>query len=194
VPVVSAPEPVDLTQLWINNIHEWNPAMKLGDGVEQAIHSVAMLTCLSPDGLLSAAALAEFHGVSASYLLKHLQALSGAGIVQTWPGPKGGYRLARPPEKITLLDIVLAVEGPEPAFRCREIRRRGPNPPTARMFAKPCNINAAMLSAERAYRAELRRVTIADIISELNDLDDGSIAARGCAFLAERQRRSAALA
>lgn len=164
--------------------------MKLGDGVEQAIHCVALLTRLSPGGVLSAAALAEFHGVSTSYLLKHLQALSGAGILQTVPGPKGGYRLARPPEKITLLDIVLAVEGPEPAFRCNEIRRRGPNPLPARLLTKPCTINAAMLRAERAYRAELRRVSIADIVSELSEADDGSIARRGCAFLSIHERKS----
>lgn len=102
--------------------------MKLGDGVEQAIHSVSMLAGLSEGGVLSAAALAEFHGVSTSYLLKHLQSLSNAGIVTTVPGPKGGYRLARTTDKITLLDIVLAVEGPQPAFRCAEIRQRGPNP------------------------------------------------------------------
>ncbi len=164
--------------------------MKLGDGVEQAIHCVAMLSQLSPDGVLSAAALAEFHGVSTSYLLKHLQALSGAGILQTVPGPKGGYRLARPPAKISLLDIVLAVEGPEPAFRCNEIRRRGPSPPPARLLAKPCAINAAMLRAERSYRAELRRVSIADILDEVNEIDDGSIARRGCAFLAIHERKS----
>src|ERR1700753_4198013 len=103
--------------------------MKLSDGVEQAIHCVAVLAGLSADGVLSAAALAEFHGVSTSYLLKHLQALSGAGILETTPGPKGGYRLARAPEKISLLDIVLAVEGASPAFRCSEIRQRGPKPP-----------------------------------------------------------------
>lgn len=102
--------------------------MKLGDGVEQAIHSVGMLAGLSEGGVLSAAALAEFHGVSTSYLLKHLQSLSSAGIVATVPGPKGGYRLARTTDRITLLDIVLAVEGPQPAFRCAEIRQRGPNP------------------------------------------------------------------
>ncbi|HEX2114255.1 MAG TPA: Rrf2 family transcriptional regulator [Alphaproteobacteria bacterium] len=164
--------------------------MKLSDGVEQAIHSVVMLTGLSRDGVLSAAALAEFHGVSTSYLLKHLQALSGAGILHTVPGPKGGYRLAKPPEKISLLDIVLAVEGPEPAFRCNEIRRRGPNPPSARVLKKPCQINAAMLRAEQAYRAELKRVTIADIVAEVNDLDDGSIARRGCAFLSIHERKS----
>lgn len=164
--------------------------MKLSDGVEQAIHSVTMMTGLSAEGVLSAAALAEFHGVSTSYLLKHLQALSGAGILETVPGPKGGYRLARRPEKISLLDIVLAVEGPEPAFRCTEIRQRGPNPLPARMFKRPCQINAAMLRAEDAYRAELKRVSIADIAMAVDKADDGSIARRGCAFLAANERKS----
>jgi Rrf2 family protein len=165
--------------------------MKLGDGVEQAIHSVSMLSSLSEGAVLSAAALAEFHGVSTSYLLKHLQALSGAGIVDTVPGPKGGYRLAKATDEITLLDIVLAVEGPAPAFRCAEIRQRGPNPLPGRYFAKPCGINAAMLKAEKAYRAELAKVTITDILADLNATDDGGIAARGCAFLELNERRTA---
>ena len=165
--------------------------MKLGDGVEQAIHSVGMLAGLSESGVLSAAALAEFHGVSTSYLLKHLQSLSNAGIVATVPGPKGGYRLARATDRITLLDIVLAVEGPQPAFRCAEIRQRGPNPLPGRYFTKPCGINAAMLKAEKAYRAELAKTSIADIGIELAALDDGSIAARGCAFLQIHERKTA---
>ena len=164
--------------------------MKLGDGVEQALHSVAMLAGLTDGGVLSAAALAEFHGVSTSYLLKHLQALSGAGTLETFPGPKGGYRLAKPPSGITMLDVVLAVEGPAPAFRCSEIRQRGPNPVPGRFFDKPCNISSAMLRAERVYRAELAKTTIADLIVELTALDDGSIAARGCAFLAIHERKT----
>jgi len=173
---------------WTNFIYD-RKNVKLSDGVEQAIHSVTMLAGLSSEGVLSAAALAEFHGVSASYLLKHLQALSGAGIVQTLPGPKGGYRLAREPATITLLDIVLAVEGSAPAFRCNEIRRRGPNPLPSRMLTKPCSINAAMLRAEQAYRAELRRVSIADILSDVGEMDDGTIARRSCSFLETHERR-----
>ncbi|MGX5667827.1 Rrf2 family transcriptional regulator [Rhizobium daejeonense] len=165
--------------------------MKLGDGVEQAIHSMTMLASLSGDGVLSAAALAEFHGVSPSYLLKHLQALSAAGLVTTVPGPKGGYRLARKASAITLLDIVIAVEGPQPAFRCQEIRQRGPDPLPLRYFEKPCGIAAAMLAAERVYRAELRKTSIADLISDLQTTDDGGIAARGCAFLELNERKSA---
>jgi len=163
--------------------------MKLGDGVEQAIHCVTVLAALPADGLLSAASLAELHGVSTSYLLKHLQVLSGAGIVRTEPGPRGGYRLGRLPGDISLLDIVLAVEGPEPAFRCKEIRQNGPDPLPPEYFKTPCQINAAMLRAEHAYRNELRGVTIQDLIAQVKAADDGAIAARGCAFLASHLRQ-----
>lgn len=164
--------------------------MKLGDGVEQAIHCVLLMSGLSETGVLSAAALAEFHGVSPSYLLKHLQAMAGAGLLESVPGPKGGYRLAKPADRITLLDIVLAVEGPEPAFRCGEIRQRGPNPVAGRFFKSPCAVNAAMLKAERAYRAELKQVTIADLGSRGGSELGQAIATRTCAFfdLHERNR------
>ena len=61
-----------------------------------------------------------------AYLAKALQALTAAGITESRPGPLGGYRLARPPAEVTLLEIVLAVDGAATAFRCSEIRRRGP--------------------------------------------------------------------
>jgi Rrf2 family protein len=163
--------------------------MKLGDGVEQAIHCVAMLAGLPPQRVLAAAALAEYHGVSPSYLLKHLQALSSAGIVAAVPGPAGGYRLARPPSQISLLDIVLAVEGPEPAFRCAEIRQRGPDPLPGKP-TRPCGINAAMQRAEQTYRRELARVTIADLGAQLaTDDTSGAIAARQLHFLGAKARR-----
>lgn len=162
--------------------------MKLGDGVEQAIHCVLVLSGLSKDGVLSAAALAEFHGVSTSYLLKHLQALSGAGLLVSVPGPKGGYRLAKPVDRITLLDIVIAVEGPEPAFRCAEIRQRGPLPVASHFFKSPCAVNAAMLKAERAYRAELKKVTIADLSADAASSLGKAITARTCAFFDLNER------
>jgi Rrf2 family protein len=166
--------------------------MKLGDGVEQAIHCVALLAGLPDDGVLAAAALAEYHGVSTSYLLKHLQALSGAGILMSVPGPAGGYRLARGAARITLLDIVLAVEGAEPAFRCAEIRQRGPGRLPGKP-TRPCEINAAMLRAEQAYRRELARVTIAQLGADVAAHDtDGRIAARCSAFIDAKLRRFAA--
>jgi Rrf2 family protein len=162
--------------------------MKLGDGVEQAIHCTLLLSGLPADGVLPATALAEFHGVSASYLLKHLQALTAANILISVPGPKGGYKLARAPQQISLLDIVLALEGAAPAFRCAEIRQRGPDPLPQSAFAKPCAINAAMLKAERAWRAELKAVSIADLTYDETSATGRAVTAHSCAFRERRQR------
>jgi Rrf2 family protein len=164
--------------------------MKLSDGVEQAIHSVLLLSGLPVNGVLPAAALAEYHGVSSSYLLKHLQALAGAGLLLSVPGPKGGYRLAREPAHISLLDIVLAIEGPEPAFRCAEIRQRGPSPIADRFHKAPCGVNVAMLRAEKAYRAELEKVTIADLYVDPRSALGSAIMSRACGYLEAHQRTS----
>lgn len=166
--------------------------MKLGDGVEQAIHCMLMLSGLNADGAMPAAALAEYHGVSTSYLLKHLQALAGAGLLTSVPGPRGGYRLGRAAEKISLLDVVIALEGAGPAFRCSEIRQRGPDPLPAKFFAKPCGVTAAMLKAERAYRDELRKVSIAELAKNSDTELGNAIEGRSCAFRERHERRPAA--
>ena len=166
--------------------------MKLGDGVEQAIHCMLMLSGLKPDGAMPAAALAEYHGVSTSYLLKHLQALAGAGLLTSVPGPRGGYRLGRAAEKISLFDVVVALEGAGPAFRCSEIRQRGPSPLPQKYFAKPCAVTAAMLKAERAYRDELRKVSIAELAHNPDTELGNAIEGRSCAFRERHERRPAA--
>ena len=137
--------------------------MRMSDGVEWGVHACTLLATLPADTALPAAKLAEYHGVPAAYLAKHLQALARAGVLETVKGPRGGYRLARPPAEITLADIVEAIDGDEPAFRCTEIRRRGPTAMPAREYPKPCGIHAAFDRADDAWRAELRATTIADL-------------------------------
>jgi Rrf2 family protein len=146
--------------------------MRMSEGVEWSLHCCVVLGGL-PDGVaLPGARLAEFHDVPASYLAKHLQALSAAGIVESTPGRRGGYRLARSARDITLLDVVLAVDGHESAFRCSEIRRRGPSAVEPERYVRPCGIARAMWDAESAWRDVLRRTTIGDLVAEL----DGTVA------------------
>lgn len=162
--------------------------MKLGEGVEAAIHCTATLASVDGNGTMPGAALAECFGLSPSYLLKHLNQLTAARILESVPGPAGGYRLARAAEQITLLDVVLAIEGREPAFRCGEIRRNGPVKIDASAYVKPCGINAAMLKAERAYRAALAEVKISDIVAEYAAEGDPRSYAASCAFVERHQR------
>jgi Rrf2 family protein len=139
--------------------------MKLSEGVEWGIHCATLLAVLPPGTALPAGRLAEFHGVPTAYLAKHLQAMSRAGLLESVPGARGGYRLARPAGSIPMLDVVEAIDGVEPAFRCSEIRRRGPTARPAREYRVPCAIHAAMNRADDAWRNELRATSIADLVA-----------------------------
>jgi Rrf2 family protein len=143
--------------------------MRLGDGVEWALHCCTVLASLPTGTALPASRLAELHGVPGAYLAKHLQALGRAGILTAVPGPGGGYRLGRAPAGISLLDIVEAVEGGSGSFRCTEIRRRGPAALPDREYKGPCSIASAMYRADEAWRAELRAQSLADLCATVAD-------------------------
>lgn len=157
--------------------------MRMSDGVEWALHCCTLLAGLPEGQTLPAARLAEFHEVPPAYLAKHLQALTAAGITTSVPGPRGGYRLARPPADISLLDVVLAVDGDDPAFRCTEIRQRGPATGPASAYRRPCGIARAMWRAEDAWRRELAATSIGDLIEELVRTVPTEVLAKGVAWV-----------
>lgn len=162
--------------------------MKLSEGIESGLHCALLLAMIPAEAVLPARALAEFHGVSETYLLKHLQTLAGSGILQAVPGPKGGYRLAHRPDAITVLDVVEAIEGDQPAFRCTEIRQRGPCPGKSSSYRIPCAINQTMLRAESAWKDSLRSVTIADLVHQITGKVDPKSAQCATHWIGERLR------
>ncbi len=141
--------------------------MRISEGVERGVHCATVLAALPDAATLPGKALAELHGISETYLLKQLQALTAAGLLESVPGPKGGYRLARHAGQISLLDLVQAIEGSDSAFRCTEIRARGPAQLAGQpRFATMCAINRAMLRAEVAWRESLRATTLAELAAQ----------------------------
>ena len=137
--------------------------MRLSEGVEWGLHCAVLLAVMPPDTALPTSRLAEFHGVPVAYLAKHLQAMSRAGILAAVPGRGGGYRLARPAVDVSALDVVEAVDGEDPAFKCLEIRRRGPAAAPAREYRTMCGIHRVMVEADDAWRTRLARTSIADL-------------------------------
>jgi Rrf2 family protein len=135
------------------------------NSVEYGIH--CLLWLVDPaSGQPSSRDLAELQGISPSFVAKIFPKLEKAGIVQAAAGVRGGYRLARAPADITVLDIVDAIEGNKPLFDCQEIRDRcavfdddAPNWATNGV----CAIHAAMLRAEKAMRESLAQETLASI-------------------------------
>ncbi|GCF10733.1 RrF2 family transcriptional regulator [Dictyobacter arantiisoli] len=164
--------------------------MKLSEGVEWGLHCVSVLAGLPSGATLPTKTLAEYHGLSETYLSKHLQALTNARIIESVPGPRGGYRLLRLPEEITLLEIVEAIDGREPLFRCTEIRQRGPLAceASAQAYRLPCGIHVAMARAEKAWREALKTQTLADIVNQYTQDVDPQQQQRRNQWMSERLR------
>jgi len=140
--------------------------MRMSEGVEWSLHCCLTLCWIETDRPAPAAKLAAIFDLPAPYLNKRLQALVRGGVLVSTPGVHGGFRLARPPEKITLMDVVTAIEGAEPAFRCTEIRQRGAGADRPdHEFQRQCVVTTAMRKAELAWRRELAGQTVADLVA-----------------------------
>lgn len=141
--------------------------VKLPESTEWVLHATASLAQLNPGVTASAAQLAEHYDVPAAYLAKQLQALVHAGVLIATTGPRGGFRLARPAEQITLRQVIEAVDGTSAFYTCNEIRQRGRGAVSPEQCVRTCQIAARMAGAEAAYRHALANVTIADIVASL---------------------------
>lgn len=139
----------------------------MSEGVEWALHSCLNLTWLPPGRSVAAAKLAAFYDLPPAYLNKQLQALARAGIVSSISGPRGGFQLARSPESITLLDVVVAIEGADEAFRCDQLLKRGPGSDPGADYRQTCLISQAMRRADLAWRRELAGQTLAELKAEV---------------------------
>jgi Rrf2 family protein len=137
----------------------------LTTSAEYGLHCLLWLSC-SNDTPLSSRELAQFQGISPTFVAKIFSKLEKAGIVSASEGVRGGYLLARSPKDISILEIVDAIEGEKPLFDCQEIRGRcavfGTRPP-AWAINGVCAIHAVMLRAEKAMRQELARESLGDV-------------------------------
>ncbi|MFG2004121.1 RrF2 family transcriptional regulator [Spirillospora sp. NPDC048911] len=141
----------------------------MGEGVEWALHTCLNLAWVDNDRAVPTATLAAFYDLPPAYLNKQLQALVRAGILSSTSGPRGGFRLARRPAQITVLDVVTAIEGPQEAFECTEILRQAPGGEQGADYRATCVISQTMRQAELTWRRELAGRTLADIKSTVEE-------------------------
>lgn len=88
--------------------------MKLSKGFEQAIYVILILEIKGQGQPLKSTVLSDELQVSDSSLKKVLRKLVLANLIKSVASKDGGFLLAKPIEQISLLDVLLAVEGEEP--------------------------------------------------------------------------------
>jgi Rrf2 family protein len=141
--------------------------VKLPVSTEWVLHCATTLAQLEPGATASTKQLADYFDLPGPYLAKQLQALVRAGLLVGTTGPRGGFRLARPPAEITLLQLVEAVDGAASPYECREIRRRGRGALPREDCLDTCILARKMAEAHDAWRQHLGGITLAGILSEL---------------------------
>ena len=86
--------------------------MKISRSTGYALLAVGYLAQHQKEGIILSQAISKKYNIPLEYLLKILQQLVKANILRSKRGPRGGFSLARPVKKITLLQVIEAVDGP----------------------------------------------------------------------------------
>jgi len=128
-----------------------------------AEYALRAILCLAgrPDQPKSADALAKKTQVPRSYLTRVLQDLTAAGLVQSRPGPGGGYELAGDPGEVTILDVVNAVSPLERIRHC---------PLGITSHTKLCPLHHELDRAYAATESAFRGVTLKNLIESTSPI------------------------
>jgi Rrf2 family protein len=92
--------------------------MQITRQADYALRAVIFLSRLDGDQKASTSAIAEEQKIPPSFLAKIVSQLSLAGLIQTSRGARGGVSLAKPPQDISVLDVIEAIDGPVMLNEC----------------------------------------------------------------------------
>jgi Rrf2 family iron-sulfur cluster assembly transcriptional regulator len=118
----------------------------------------AMAHLANKASVVSVSTLAENEGIPDVFLRKIMQRLHRAGLVASVHGPLGGYKIAREPGNITVLDILQAIQGPvclnacfaDPAL-CKNI--------------KVCAFRKELKVLQKEINSWLAGITLSDVLA-----------------------------
>jgi Rrf2 family protein len=118
----------------------------------------AMLALAAAGDMVTAQALADAQSLPHKFLEAILGDLRRAGLVRSHRGAVGGYRLAAPPDRISVGDIIRAVDGPLAGVR-------GMRPEEAKYDGVAEHLQTVWVATRAAIRAVLDETTLAMVVN-----------------------------
>jgi len=131
--------------------------MRLTKHTDYALR-VLIYAAMHEDRLVSTEEIAETYGISAHHLVKIINNLGKEGILEVKRGRKGGVRLARPPEKIVVGEVVRLTEPDFQMVECFDRSSKGCP------IVSACGLIRPLEEATAAYIEVLDGYTLAEII------------------------------
>jgi Rrf2 family protein len=142
--------------------------MKLSVRGEYALRALLVLGLNYGEGVVRIQTISEQQNIPKKFLEQILNDLKTLGAVESRRGASGGYRLARPPQNITLASVVRHTEGALAAVSCVSDRfyERCTCPDEAR-----CPIRAVMQEVRQAVVGIMEQATVADLCERSQRLE-----------------------
>jgi len=134
--------------------------MKLSLRGEYALRALLVLGLKYEQPVVRIQAISEHQNIPKRFLEQILNDLKSAGIVQSKRGVSGGYRLAKPPQEITIAAVVRHIEGELAPVSCVSERfyEKCSCPDESR-----CAIRSVMKEIREAVVKIAERVTVAEL-------------------------------
>ncbi len=132
--------------------------MRLTRASSYALHALVHMALQKKDVPTASHHIAQKRGIPERFLLKVLKPLVSAQILISIKGPNGGYRLARSPSDVTLLEIIEAVDGPIRGNA--PMGHDDPTNPLNRRLEQVCN------QAAEHVRKQLGKIRLSELSSK----------------------------
>jgi Rrf2 family transcriptional regulator, cysteine metabolism repressor len=143
--------------------------MKVSAKEEYACFAVLELALhYDPDVPVRVQQIADRQNIPAKFLFQIMQVLKRVGIVRSKRGTEGGYVLTRPPEEITMGDVIRSISGPLVQLTCLDSGK----------FEDPCEREATCLfkpvwaELDSAMTSVLDRVTFGDLARKVRSREN----------------------
>lgn len=144
--------------------------MKLSVRGEYALRAMQVLArdFQDDDSVVRIQEISTKQNIPKRFLEQILNDLKSAGIVESKRGVSGGYRLHRPPERITLAEIIRHIEGPLAPVSCvsEKFYEKCSCPDESR-----CAIRSVMKETRDAIVSIMERVTLAELCDRARQLE-----------------------
>jgi Rrf2 family protein len=134
--------------------------MQITKQADYALRAMLFLAQLPPNQRAATSQIADEQSIPPSFLAKIISQLSIAGLIHTSRGARGGVSLAVSPEKISVLDVVEAIDGPLALNECTL------NPSICPM-GSDCQLHALWCEAQSELVKKLKNTTFASVATAI---------------------------
>lgn len=136
--------------------------MQITRQADYALRAMLYLAQLEPNQRAATSQIAEVQRIPPSFLAKIISQLSIAGLIHTSRGARGGVSMARPPEGISILEVVEAIDGPISLNECSQSPESCP-------FGGNCPLHTIWCSTQGELVDRLRRTTFLQVLEQMEN-------------------------